>query len=119
MFAILKWNLFFRLFDLEIKCNDSYIISYTYKTNEVNRVFLEIEVTRDNERKLFIFPPDTNQDGELLTFSNTSLQNTPEDNSKKSRYNDVIIQPKPVEDVLQKVCDQICLPEKDNGWETR
>lgn len=109
----------FRLFDLEIKCNDSYIISYTYKTNEVNRVFLEIEGTRDNERKLFIFPPDTNQDGELLTFSNTSLQNTPEDNSKKSRYNDVIIQPKPVEDVLQKVCDQICLPEKDNGWETR
>ncbi|VDI37378.1 mannosyl-glycoprotein endo-beta-N-acetylglucosaminidase [Mytilus galloprovincialis] len=105
----------FRLFDLDCKPKESYIVSYAYKTKGDNEVFLEIESQRQNEKKSFIFLSETEQLPSISDSdaTNDSIEKKPIQSSK------VIINPKPIETVLKECLNQICLPAKDCDWTSR
>lgn len=90
-------------------------MSYAYKTKGDNEVFLEIESQRQNERKSFIFLSETEHLPSISDSdaTNGSIEKKPIQSSK------VIINPKPIENVLKECLNQICLPAKDCDWTTR
>lgn len=111
----------FRLFDLDIKCSESYILSFTYKTKGDNYVFMEMEGNKNGDKKRFLFSADTTSNGEFNTLNDNRMQGTSNSDSsiEIKRHENVLMYPQPIEDVLKNMNKSLSLPEKDNDWETR